>query len=190
MKSLIGIAISILFFLSSANGQNDYQNRLAECFKLEYLESQQCMLGQQTFNFVGKTYEGDIVSSAELKGKVLVLNFWFMACPPCMAELGGLNAIVDQYQDANVEFISFTLDEKKDLARDFFPNHSFKFKVVPDCQDFIIEELKLGWGFPTTFIIDQEGTIQKIISGGETEEVAASAAIKAEIIPELEKLLR
>lgn len=183
----LSIFFSFCFFL--AFSQNDYHTALAECGKLKYFESQQCMLGKKIFDFKGLSYENEVINSSALKGKVIVLNFWFMACPPCMAELGGLNEIVDQYKNANVAFISFTFDSKTDLEKDFFPTHKFNFKIIPDSQDFLIEELKHGWGFPTTFIVDQNGFIQKIFSGGATEEAIANKEIKENIIPELERLL-
>jgi len=121
----------------------------------------------------------------------MVINFWFTACPPCMAELKGLNEIVTQYeQEKDIAFISFTTDSKKTLEEDFFPNHDFKFKIIPDSKHFIRQELMHAWGFPTTFIVDKKGIIQKIIVGAQGKEELATKEIKEEIIPELEKYLK
>ncbi len=189
LKNTTGIFILFIFLTFSLVGQNSYQNSLKDCAGLNHYESQQCMLDKPVFDFTGTTYKGDSINLSALKGKILVLNFWFMACTPCMAELEGLNEIVDEYEQDAVEFISFTWDSSADLERDFFPNHTFKFKIISDAQAFIIEDLKLGWGFPTTFIVNQQGMIHKIFSGGETEKAAANAAIKKAIVPELDKLL-
>lgn len=172
------------------NGQNDYRKELEVCEKLGYFKGQACMEGNQIFEYDKISYTGKKISSDDLKGKIIVINFWFMSCPPCIAELGGLNEIVDKYQDKNVAFISFTFDSKMDLAKDFFPNHEFKFEVIADQETFLIEELAHGWGFPTTFIVDQEGYIEKIFSGGSTEEEIANTEIKEQVIPVLEQLLK
>ncbi len=189
MNKTISLLIIFTFGLFSSNAQDNYQTALAQCSTLDYFKSQACMIDEKIFDFEGTTYSGNKVQFSELKGKLIVINLWFMACAPCMAELEGLNEIVEKYQDDDVAFISFTWDSKEDLEQDFFPNHNFKFEIVSDAQTFLLEEIDHGWGFPTTFIVDQEGYIQKIISGGSTEKDVANKDIKENIIPILDQLL-
>src|SRR5262249_39556362 len=70
-----------------------------------------------------KPYPFDVVSLdgkhwslAELKGKTVALNFWFVGCLPCREEIPVLNQLVEQYKD--VEFLGFALDDS-DQLRDF-----------------------------------------------------------------------
>ena len=113
-----------------------------------------------------------------------------MACPPCIAELKGLNEIVEQYaQEESVAFISFTLDSKETLQEDFFPNYEFKFEIIADAEPFIFEELAHPFGFPTTIIVDQKGMIRKMMSGNSTNEAEATKEVKSLIIPQIEACL-
>jgi len=189
MKKRISLLILFISLLITTNAQDTYQTALSECSTLKYHASQECMIGEKIFDFKGNTYSGKSIELSALKGDVIVINLWFMACSPCIAELKGLNEIVEKYKDDKVAFISFTWDTKEDLDQDFFPTNEFKFEIISDAQTFLIEEINHGWGFPTTFIVDQNGFIQKIISGGPTEEEAANREIKEKIIPVIDQLL-
>jgi len=176
--------------INIVHGQEEYTEALKVCQKLDYFESIECMLGKQIFDFEGETVNGDLLSIKKLKGEVVVVNLWFTSCPPCVAELKGLNEIVDEFANKEVAFISFTTDSKEDLEMDFFPNYEFKFQIVSDAKGFISKGIEHRWGFPTTFIVDKEGVIQKIFTGGSSEEELATKEIKRKIIPELEKYLK
>ena len=54
--------------------------------------------------------EGEKFELAALRGKVVVLNFWFTGCAPCVAEFGELNSLVHKFKNKGVVFIAPTLD--------------------------------------------------------------------------------
>src|SRR5262245_507685 len=58
----------------------------------------QGLVGCKAPNFRVKTMTGDSLTLSELSGKVVVLNFWFIGCAPCQAELPALNALAIEYQ--------------------------------------------------------------------------------------------
>src|SRR4051812_43635177 len=53
--------------------------------------------------------EGERFDLAALRGKVVVLNFWFTGCAPCVAEFGKLNGLVNKFKNKEVVFIAPTL---------------------------------------------------------------------------------
>jgi len=61
--------------------------------------------------------KGNTYTSEELKGKVVVLNFWFIGCAPCRIEIPGLNEMVKHYDKEEVVFIAFALDGKEELKK-------------------------------------------------------------------------
>ena len=63
-----------------------------------------------------------------------MINLWFTSCYPCIAELPALNRLAKEYKDKDVVFIGLSLDSKKMLDRDFFPNYKFDFKIVADAR--------------------------------------------------------
>src|ERR1044071_5010721 len=80
--------------------------------------------------------EGEKFDLSALRGKVVVLNFWFTGCVPCVAEFKQLNRLVDKYKDKGVVFIAPTVDNEATL-RPFLKKHRFKYHVVPNANRLI-----------------------------------------------------
>ena len=113
--------------------------------------------GKKLDTFSAYDINGKLIDTKELKGKVLVMNFWFTTCPPCKYERPYLNKIVDDYKpDSNVVFISIALDRKEQLEP-YLKQYEFKYSVIPDgsklAKSFDIP------GYPTQLIVDKEGKV-------------------------------
>lgn len=94
----------------------------------------------------------------EMKGKIVVFNFWFINCPPCKREIPELNKLVEKYKDRNdVVFIAVALDEKSDL-KDFLKTTPFNYTIV-DAGRWIAAEIGINT-FPTNVVVDQNGIVQ------------------------------
>jgi len=116
--------------------------------------------------------EGEKFELAALRGKIVVLNFWFTGCQPCIEEMPELNSLVDKFKNENVVFIAPTWD-KVSILQTFLKEHPFKYHVVPDAHDLILRALSDGTGdivFPTHLVIDREGRIDTRIKGVEQLE--------------------
>ena len=107
----------------------------------------------------GKHYDG-----AALRGKVVVLNFWFIGCAPCKAEIPGLNQLVAEFKGQDVIFLAFALDSAEDL-RDFLKKTVFNYEVIPDAGKLVEEQFKIS-SFPTHIIIDRSGAVEAVMTGG------------------------
>jgi thiol-disulfide isomerase/thioredoxin len=68
--------------------------------------------------FSYKTIENEQVSQEKLPGKVVVMNFWFQSCTPCLNELPGLNKLAETYKDSDVVFLAFGRDSEASIRRD------------------------------------------------------------------------
>ncbi len=114
--------------------------------------------------FRAKTIDGNTVNTTDLRGKVIVLNLWFISCPNCLQEIKMLNQIVDEYAGKDVVFLGLASNNTADLQK-FVKRNPFKYQVVPDAGRFMLAgfgELKKGeynLGFPTHVVIDREGYI-------------------------------
>src|SRR5690554_3761241 len=74
---------------------------------------------------------GNKLSSSSLQGKVIVLNFWYPTCPPCLKEIPELNAIVERQKDKEVVFIAPAIYTSKDeLLDSFLPKYPFDYQIV------------------------------------------------------------
>lgn len=106
--------------------------------------------------------DGAALDLEALKGKVVVLNFWFIACPPCRIEIPILNDLVDTFHGEDVVFIGFAPDSKDEL-KVFLETKEFKYQVIADATP--IAELYGVTGAPTHLIIDKTGRIAYRLNG-------------------------
>lgn len=91
-----------------------------------------------------------------LKNKVIVLNFWFVKCKPCVAEIPDLNKIREKYKDKDVAFFAITFDSKK-ILNEFTQKKQFDFILIPSAFK-TIQQFKIQ-SYPTTIIIDKKQKI-------------------------------
>ena len=114
----------------------------------------------------GKTFKGEKFTAIngnkfDLRkpdGKVYVLNFWFINCPPCKREIPELNELVAKYREnKDVVFIAIALDAERDLV-DFLKNMPFDYQVVDDGRYYATKyDVK---SYPTHLVIGKDGLIK------------------------------
>ncbi|MFK7774710.1 MAG: redoxin domain-containing protein [Saprospiraceae bacterium] len=107
--------------------------------------------------------DGQKVSLESLKGKVVLINFWFINCPPCRMEIPDLNELKAEYAGKNVEFLAITFDSKKQVS-EFLQKIPFDFQILPHAHK-VIETYGIQ-GFPTSVVINKEGKVVDSKMGG------------------------
>jgi peroxiredoxin len=112
-------------------------------------------------DFSVTSIDGKTFDSKALRGKVVVLNLWFVNCPFCVQEIALLNPIVDQYPDA--VFIGMSINNKAQLES-FLKTRPFKYNIIPGAGQLMLfkfgESDKNGnfdLKFPLHVVIDREG---------------------------------
>lgn len=139
--------------------------------------------------FTAQTLRGESVSKQSLRGKIVVMNFWYISCAPCVAELPALNKLVRQYQDKEVVFLAFGNSTKEQTVADFLPKHEFNYQLVTDSESYAIKFLAQGVGFPTNMVFDQNGVLRYVSTGGFIDERAKTAAFD-QLSPVIDQLLK
>jgi peroxiredoxin/tetratricopeptide (TPR) repeat protein len=126
------------------------------------------------------TLEGESLKLSDLKGKVVVLNFWFVGCAPCRVEMPGLNTLTDEFKDEDVIFIAFALDGP-DALKEFLKVKQFEYRIVPKSEKICAEYgVKI---FPTHIIINKSGQVEFTLTGGSEDR-------HEQLRPLIENLLR
>jgi thiol-disulfide isomerase/thioredoxin len=103
------------------------------------------------------------LSFNDLIGKTVVVNWWHIACAPCIAEMPGLNKLVEQYKENfNVVFVAI-VDNKKEHVTPFLESREFDYTQTLANE----AAAKLfGNSYPVHVIINSEGKIHNFSRGG------------------------
>ncbi len=120
------------------------------------------LVGKKIMPFKLKDINGKVVDSKKLKGKVVVFNFWFIGCKPCVEEIPELNELVSRYTAEDIVFLAVALDKKSKLKR-FLKAQPYDYNIVPDERKFAkSNDVAM---YPTHMIVDADGVISYVKSG-------------------------
>lgn len=114
------------------------------------------LTGKNAIPFNALDMNGTPFSLKELNGQVIVLNFWFIGCAPCVAEMPDLNKLVKDYKEKEVVFLGFTFD-KKDKLTEFLSKRTFDYAIIPESNE-VISNYQVNV-FPTNVVIDRRSKI-------------------------------
>lgn len=97
---------------------------------------------------------------SDLRGKVVVLNFWASWCIPCAQEAPDLQATYLKYKDNGVYFLGIAWTDIDDDAMNYLRRFNITYANAPDLGGKIGKPLYQITGVPETFIIDRAGNVQ------------------------------
>ncbi|OON66017.1 TlpA family protein disulfide reductase [Hymenobacter sp. CRA2] len=104
-----------------------------------------------------RTLDGQPTTLAQLRGKVILLNFWATWCPPCVAEMPGLERLHQKTKKDNIAVVLVSLDQNPDKARRFVARRGFTAPVYT--LGDALPATYATESIPTTFIIAPNGDI-------------------------------
>lgn len=151
-----------LFAIRKNNGETkeEYVKRIVAA----YGESAEL---PQIQDFSYTTLDGEKGSISALRGKIVVLDFWFMSCAGCVIEHESMNALVDSFKgNTDVAFLSVALDSESSL-RNYLKKNISRFPIVPEGKK-ICDALGVT-GFPTHIVLDKQGKTTTWEMGGSTK---------------------
>ncbi len=121
--------------------------------------------------FALKDLSGKTISLADLRGKIVVLNFWATWCPPCRAEIPDFVEFYNQNKATGLEIVGVSVDNIPAAQVQAFVNKNKMTYPVAMFTEKIVRDYGPIDAIPTTFIIDKTGRVrytQVGMMGGET----------------------
>jgi peroxiredoxin len=149
------------FAWTPPDGARDITNNLQELSNTD--AAAQAMVGKPAPDFTLDSLEGPQTKLSALKGNVVILDFWATWCGPCIMAMPELSKYHDELKDKPVKLIGVNVGERKPQVAKFVKQHKVTFPIVLDTTETTAESFSVS-GFPTTFIIDKEGVIRKVIN--------------------------
>ena len=102
---------------------------------------------------------------SELRGRVVLINFWASWCPPCRDEAPDLQALHEVYKDAGLVVLGINiLESSRQKALDFIDEFALTYPNGEDIGQFIANLYRVE-GPPESFLIDKQGNIKRFILG-------------------------
>jgi thiol-disulfide isomerase/thioredoxin len=131
--------------------------------------------GSRMPDFSMKDLQGHQLSSADLRGKVVLIDFWATWCQPCKKEMPGYQKLLDRYGPRGFAVVGFKLDIMRDTEDpvQFAKKIGVRYPLVVAADD-----LKQSFGgiegIPTTMLYDRQGILREKVIGFEYTDVIES----------------
>lgn len=114
-----------------------------------------------------ETLDGQIISSNDLRGRPLILNFWASWCAPCRAEMPALQAVAEAYRETGllVLAVNATSQDRPADVGAFVGQYGLTFPILLDREGQVGRRYQVQ-SLPTTFFIGRDGLIRDVVIGG------------------------
>jgi thiol-disulfide isomerase/thioredoxin len=125
-------------------------------------ETAACMADAKpaNFNFTMKDVDGNQVSLASYKGKVVLLNFWATWCGPCKAEIPGFVRLQEKYRDKGLVIVGYSVDDTADKAKAYAAEYKMNYPILlGEGREDVQDAYGPIWGIPASFIISKDGKV-------------------------------
>ena len=139
--------------------------QLAQSVKRSPIERGVVQVGDEAPNFMLRDLAGNIVSLSQLRGKVVLLNFWATWCGPCRVEMPAMEQLYRTLPRGEFEILAVSTDSQgAAVTRPFQKRMGFTFPILHDSE----YRVGLAYGartIPITFMVDRQGIVRQKIFG-------------------------
>ena len=101
---------------------------------------------------------GNFLKMSDLRGKVVIVNFWATWCPPCRKEMPSMQRAWEILKHEDIMLLAINVGEDSDQIFAFTAEYPVEFPLIMDTDSSVVREWKVR-GLPTTFIVNPAGKI-------------------------------
>ena len=123
-----------------------------------------------------KNLQGQEVKLSDLRGKIVLLNFWATWCKPCTTEMPAMQAAYDRLRERGFVVLAVNELEDEEKVREHIRTYKHTFPVLMDRENRVAN-LYGVYGLPVSVFIDEAGIVQAYIKGGLLTEQKISEEI-------------
>ncbi|MCA1028857.1 MULTISPECIES: thiol-disulfide oxidoreductase ResA [Cytobacillus] len=160
-KTRLLIRSSLLLIMTAAIAYTLYQNLFTENVRVQ--------AGDQAPDFILEDMVGNEIQLSDYRGKGVFLNFWGTWCKPCEKEMPYMENQYRVFKELGVETFAVNIGESDLAINTFKSKHELTFSILKDRNREVTEAYDIT-PIPTTFLIDKDGLIVKVITGTMSEE--------------------
>lgn len=154
MLALIVIILLVILLLPSCGNRNAKQETADETETTTLVKA-----GDKAPDFTVKMFDGSDVSLSELRGKVVLLNFWATWCPPCREELTHVQTeIIDRFAGRPFVFLPVSRGESRETVTAFREKTGYAFPMGIDSARTVYDRFASNF-IPRNFLIDTDGKV-------------------------------
>lgn len=121
-------------------------------------------VGSRVPDFTLTTFEGEQIRIADLRGQVVLLNFWASWCTTCELEARELEEVFQMYKDRGVVFLGIDYIDTEPEALAYLEQYGITYPNGPDLGTRISQAFRIR-GVPETYIVDPEGRVADVMIG-------------------------
>ena len=148
--------------------------------------SPRAWIGKPAQDFQGTDLKGEALSLKDLRGQVVLLDFWATWCGPCIAEMPNVKKTYAKYKDQKFQIIGISLDRSAEPLEAYIEKEELGWLHYWDKSRKVSTVYKVR-GIPATFLIDGEGVIRKTNLRGHALEHAVEDLVKENVARTVEK---
>ncbi len=115
------------------------------------------------------------INLADLKGRVVYLDFWATWCPPCRKSFPWMDEMHERYKDQGLIIVAVSVDKKRELIEKFMTKMQPGFIIAHDLSGKIAKAYKLR-AMPTSYLIDRNGQLVSTHMGFRNKDKARQEA--------------
>jgi cytochrome c-type biogenesis protein CcmF len=127
------------------------------------------LLGQPAPDFTLDLLDGSTFTLSDLRGQVVVINFWATWCPPCEDEMPDLQTVWEEYQANGVVFVGIAFDDEESAVRDMASRYGATYALGLEAEGSISTAYGIT-GVPETFVVDADGNVTHVYIGPVTAD--------------------